>query len=117
MSDNGLLERVNKVLEDEGTSVAAKKTNSEILSELIIPALENSKDTLSSLYSYEPPKRAGLISKAKRLFLTRIRNITFNIVEKQSMRQQKFNELTFKAIEALQKENEELREQLDKSNK
>lgn len=110
VSSQNLLKNVDKILEEEGNLREIKpKSPIEILEELIMPAMEISKDTLSSLYSYEPPTKVGIIGKLKNKVLFRLRNIIFNVVEKQSMRQQKHNELVYKAIQQLIEENKSLK--------
>jgi hypothetical protein len=113
-----LLKKVNEILENEGELIENNSKNSlDAIEENIIPAMANAKNTLASLYKYAPKDKKGLIGKLKNGILGRLKNITLNVVERQSMQQQKFNELTYNAIELLLKENKELREKLeDKAN-
>ena len=48
----------------------------------------------------------------KNMVLGRLKNITLNVVERESMKQQKFNELTYQSIQNLTKEIEELKRKL-----
>lgn len=110
MEADTLLKNARNILEQEGLEMNdTNKSPAEILNEFILPGLKNSKDTLGSIYSFQTRQRQGFLGKLKNLFQGKIVNTTINVVEKQSMKQQKFNELVFKAIEQLVKENEELR--------
>ncbi len=86
--------------------------NEQILNEFILPGLKNSKDTLSSIYDFRSRNRAGFLGRLKSMLQNKIINTVINVMEKPAMKQQKFNELTYKAIEALIKENEELKKKL-----
>lgn len=110
MEKDKLLKKVNNILEEEGSSNTETYVNS--LDEFLLPGLSKTKDTMSHLYSFQPYPKGGLIGKLKNFILNKIKNIVVNILEKQSMRQQKFNDLTVKAIEELIKENKELKAKL-----
>ncbi len=110
-----MLETISMILEEEGNPINQKNlAGVELIESYILPGLENSKNTLSSLYKFQPASKKGFLGKIKYAILIRLRNIVFNVVEKQSMRQQKFNELTFKAIQELVRENKELKTKLTK---
>lgn len=105
-----LLDKVNSLLKEEGIDNSVNDIdNSTLLKEYLLPGLKSSKDVLGSLYSFKSRERGGFIGKVKTKVQGLIINTVINVIEKQSMKQQKFNELTYKAIEALIKENEELR--------
>lgn len=101
-NSEGLLNNVNQILTEEGSEDTNQYTDSlDILEKLILPGLKNSKNTMSSLYKYTPPQKGGILGKFKGMILIRLRNIVLNVVEAESMKQHKFNELTYKAIEEL----------------
>jgi len=105
-----LLNKVNELLKEEGIDTENTEIdNTTMLKEYLLPGLKNSKDVLGSLYSFKSRERGGVAGKVKTKLQSLIINTVINVIEKQSMKQQKFNEITFKAIEALIKENEELR--------
>lgn len=112
MNSDTILKKVESVLEEEGINTE-NKSNSENLNEFILPGLKNSKDVLGSIYSFQMRQRQGFLGKLKSAFQNKIINTCINVIEKQSMKQQKFNELTYKAIEALIAENEELKNKLE----
>lgn len=112
MKPEELIERAEKVLESEGT-VLEKKSDAETLSEYILPAMSASKDILSTIYAFASRKREGFLGKIKTKVQQKIVLTVVNVIEKQSMRQQKFNELTYKAIEKLTAENQSLRLELE----
>lgn len=109
MKSEQILQNAKKVLAEEGSLTDAnEKTNSELLEEFILPGLKNSQNTLADIY-FSPKNRSGLLGKLKTKIQKVIINTTINVIEKQSMKQQKFNSLTVKAIEALLEENKRLR--------
>ena len=113
LNDKEVLKKVRKVLEDEGYEFEDKnKSEQEILEEFILPGLKNSKGVLESLYSFQTRKREGLIGRIKSLIQNKIIGTVVNVIEKQSMKQQKFNELTYRAVERLVEENKKLKEKL-----
>lgn len=112
MDSEKILKNIEGVLEEEGYSTKDDKSNSELLEEYILPGLKNSKDVLGSIYSFQSRERHGFLGRIKSSFQTKIVNTCINVIEKQSMKQQKFNELTYRAIEKLVEENKELRSKL-----
>lgn len=112
MTSEEILKKVEEVLKEEGLEFDSKMDNEKILNEFIIPGLQNSKNTLQSLYGFQGRARGGVIGKIKSLFQNKIINTCINVIEKQSIRQQKFNELTYKAIETLVDENKKLKEEV-----
>jgi len=104
-----ILEKVNKFLKEEGLDNWGDKTPEKLLEEFILPGLQNSKNTLASLYQYSPTDKAGFVGNLKNKILHKVKNITLNVMERQSMRQQKFNELAYQAILQLVEENKKLR--------
>ena len=110
MTKERLLEKVNNVLKEEQVNFS-NIPNDEKLNSYIIPSLEQSKNTLSNLYKYEPIGK-GVFRKLKVMIFSKLKNIVINIVEKESTRQQKFNELAFQAICLIAEENKELKKKL-----
>jgi len=111
MDSKELLKNAEKILKDEGVDLT-KKSDSETLIEYILPAMESSKDILSTIYAFNSRSREGVFGKAKTFLQRKIIFTVINVIEKQSMRQQKFNELTFKAVEKLIAENESLKKEI-----
>ena len=112
-SSQEILDNVDELLADEGMAVDSGDKGSRLETH-ILPVLEKSRDIQSYLYSYEPPHAKGSVRNLKNTFLSKMRNIIINVMERVTMRQQKFNELTYQALVELQKENQELREQVSK---
>lgn len=112
MDSDELMVKVNQYLENEGSVSKQELSSTEVLDEFILPGLKASKDVLSTVYSFQVRNRTGFVGKAKNLLQTKIVNTIINVLEKTSMRQQKFNELTYRAIEALVAENQELKKKL-----
>ena len=97
-----LLNKVHELLKTEGVDVSnAEMDTQTLLKEYLLPGLKNSKDVLSALYSYQVKPRGGLVGKLKSLVQKKLTNSTINVIEKQAMRQQKFNELVYRTLEAL----------------
>jgi hypothetical protein len=112
-ASESILQKVNKVLEEDGMQVP-ELTPEQKLHEYILPGMQSAKATLASLYSYKPKQYSGILGSIKYKILNKLKHVVLNVVERESMRQQKFNELTTKAIEALLEENKMLKEKLDK---
>jgi hypothetical protein len=113
-TEKEILEKVKTMLKEEGINLDdSTKSSGEMLEDFILPGLKSSKDTLQAIYAMQVRDRGGLLGKIKSLFQRKLVNNTINVIEKQSMRQQKFNELSFRAIELLIKENKELKQRLD----
>lgn len=106
-----MLNTTNEILKEEGAWEDSDRTPEETMLNFILPGLSSSKDTLSSIY-YKSRERGGFVGKFKTKIQSVIINTVINVVERQSMKQQKFNGLVYKAVETLQKENEELRAEL-----
>lgn len=106
-----ILNTTNQILSEEGVDSSDIKNPTEALKNFILPGLNSSKDTLSSIY-YKSRTREGIVGKMKTKIQGVIINTVINVVERQSMKQQKFNGLVYKAVEALEKENEELRSEI-----
>ncbi len=116
-SSSEVLKLASEYLEEEGEITKdAIKSPSEVIKTLIIPGLNNSKNVLSDIY-FKPSERVGFVGKVKSLVQNKIIFTVVNVIEKQSMRQQKFNGLTTKAIENLLVENESLKTRLEKIEK
>ena len=109
-----LLEKVNELLKQEGANVASKKSASELLEEYILPGMMHSKSTLGSLYDYAPRNKSGFVGKLRNKVINKLKRITISTMEKPMIKQQKYNELLYKAIEALVEENKELRSEISK---
>lgn len=112
MNSKDLIKNAEEILVNEGVDVS-KKSDSETLKEYILPAMESSKDILSTIYAFSSRSREGILGKIKTKVQQKIIFTVINVIEKQSMRQQKFNELTFRAIEKLIAENESLKKELE----
>lgn len=111
-SSDEMLNTTNHILSEEGVDSNDTKNPTEALKNFILPGLNSSKDTLSSIY-YKSRSREGFVGKVKTKIQGVIINTVINVVERQSMKQQKFNGLVYKAVEALEKENEELRMKIE----
>ena len=119
MSDNSkeILNKVDAVLEEEGLATnATDKSPMNLLEKFIVPGLYASKNTLGNLYKYVPKEKFGFLGKVKNRVIGRIKNIVLNVVERESMSQQKFNELTYQAVLNLTEEVKKLREQIGNKN-
>ncbi len=112
MNSKDLIKNAEEILVNEGVDVS-KKSDSETLKEYILPAMESSKDILSTIYAFNSRSREGFLGKIKTKIQQKIIFTVINVIEKQSMRQQKFNELTFRAVEKLIAENESLKKELE----
>jgi hypothetical protein len=113
MNSEEILKKVNEILEQEGLLENNTTSPAEALDEFILPGLKNSKDILSTIYVFQTRNRTGILGKLKSIVQTKIVNTCINVIERQSMKQQKFNELTFRAIETLTAENKALREEVE----
>ncbi|MCA9379142.1 hypothetical protein KC640_01825 [Candidatus Dojkabacteria bacterium] len=111
-SSEEILAKTRELLKNEGYDLEDNSTGDK-LDKLIIPALAASRNVQGALYSYEPAYGSSIVRKLKNFVLGKLRNITVAVVEKAIMRQQKVNELTYQAILELQKENAQLRKQLE----
>lgn len=100
-SSEELIAKSEYMLEQEGLNATTIQDPLLKLEAYIIPGLENSKNILGSLYLWEPSQKNGLIGKLKNSILVRIRNIVLNVLERQVMRQQKFNDLMFESVKAI----------------
>ncbi|MFS8130687.1 MAG: hypothetical protein ACMG57_01780 [Candidatus Dojkabacteria bacterium] len=111
LSEEEILKKTKELLAEEGIDLdRTDKTPSEMLEEFILPGLKGSKDTLESIYSMQSRARGGLIGGITSKIQRKLINTVINVIEKQAMRQQKFNELSYKAIELLIEENKSLKE-------
>lgn len=111
LSSEEILAKTRELLKNEGYDLEDGSTEDR-LEKLIIPALAASRNVQGALYSYEPAYGSSPVRKLKNFILGKLRNITVAVVEKAIMRQQKVNELTYRAILELQQENAQLRKQL-----
>lgn len=116
MNSNELIKRAEEYLKEEGVDLN-EKTDEDTLKEYILPAMESSKDILSSVYAFQSRSREGIPGKIKTYIQKKIIFTVINVIEKQSMRQQKFNELTYRAIQKLIAENENLKTEIKKLKK
>ncbi len=113
MNKDDLMNKAKQVLQGEGIDFDdTKKSAGELLKEFILPSLKSSKDVLGSIYTFRLRDKSGIGGKIKNAIQSKIVNTVINVTEKQSMKQQKFNELTYRAIEKLIEENDELRRQI-----
>jgi hypothetical protein len=104
-----LLKKVDEFLESEGTVSDSNMTTAELLEEYILPAMKQSKSTLGSIYDYQPRNKSGFIGNLRNKAINKIKNVVVSTMEKPMIKQQKYNELLFKAVEALIEENKKLR--------
>jgi hypothetical protein len=102
-SEQELIQRAEEILNDEGKLRNSNKTIEQTFREFILPALKSSKDTLHTIYS-KGRVREGLVGKLKNLVQSKAVNIVISTIERQSKKQQKFNELTYRSIELLVEE-------------
>lgn len=93
-----ILQKIGEIIEEEGLSSNNDLCTEELFKEFILPSLEQSKQTLSSLYKFEVKNYGGIFGKIKYKIITKIKNIVINVVERESMRQQKFNELVYQSM-------------------
>lgn len=107
MSD--LVNNAKKILEQEGLNMSDDLTAMEKIEKYLIPAMQNSKDTLEVLYDYKPREKSGFIGKIKNLIINKVKNISLATIEKQAIRQQKYNDLVFQVLENLKKEVESMK--------
>lgn len=113
MDSEELLKKADEYLKKEGVETKKSEiSNEEALNEFILPGLQASKDILSTIYSFHTREKSGIGGKIKNFIQNKIIFTVINVIEKQSMRQQKFNELTYKAIGKLVEENKELKDKL-----
>jgi hypothetical protein len=107
-----ILASTNEALKAEGISINEYSSPLEEVQKFLLPSMQNAKNTLAALYKFVPKQKFGVVGKLKNLILARLKNITLNVVERESMKQQKFNELTYQSIQNLTKEIEELKRKL-----
>lgn len=110
INSKNLISKAEKILDEEGITTSSINPEEE-LAEFILPGLNASKDTLEAIY-FKSRSRSGFLGKIKTKLQEKIIFTVINVIEKQSMKQQKFNILTYKAIERLALENKQLREKL-----
>ncbi len=113
MDSKELLKKAESILENEGELNKKDYSPMQKVDEFILPAMQASKDVLSPIYAFKSRGREGFLGKLKTMIQNKIIFTVINVIEKQSMKQQKFNELTFRAIEQLSEENKSLRKQLE----
>lgn len=116
MKEDKLLKDVKEILKGEGVEEKVM-TRDEVYKEFLLPGLNNSKNILEPLYSFKVNSKSGIIGKLKMAVQSKIVNTCINVLERQSIKQQKFNELTFRSIEKLIEENRELRKKIDELSK
>lgn len=105
MDSEKIIKNVDTILEKEGRVNDNLPTDPlELLEKFVLPGLKNSKDTLKSIYSFKSRERGGFFGKIKSKIQNKLINTVINVIERQSSQQQKFNDLTFKAIEMLVEE-------------
>lgn len=107
MTAEEIVQKIGNILEEEQRSIPKEISSEEKLSKYILPALEKNKSTLANLYQYAPKTANGFLGRIKAKILLKLRNITINIVERESMRQQKFNELVYQALLEMNRMREE----------
>ncbi len=109
-SEDELIANAEKLLSEEGKLKSGEQSTEEAFREFILPALKSSKDTLHTIYYKGFVKdRPSFFGKLKRMIQMKIVNSVIATIEKQSQKQQKFNELTYRSIEILVEEIENLK--------
>ena len=109
-----LLVKIRELIKEEGIANMSRiEDREQLINEFILPALDRSKDIQKDLYSDFTHQSSGLLSKVKRTIITKLANITRNVVEKSFMRQQKFNNNTKLLLEHLVEENKMLRDKIE----
>lgn len=109
VNSSALRNKAKEILKKEGRINASAFDE---FKDFILPGLENSKNILDSIY-FKPPQRVGFFGKIKTLIQNKIINTTINVIEKPSMRQQKFNNLTYNALQAINKDIEFLKKEIE----
>ncbi len=113
MDEQTLLKNANNILSmEEGINSEVEVSGKSKLTDFVLPGMLSSKNTLGSLYKFEPASKRGVVGKIKQKILTKMKNIVLNVVERESMKQQKFNELTYNAIDLLNSRINELDEKI-----
>ncbi len=109
-TEQELIANAEKLLADEGKWKSGEQNLAEAFRDFILPALKSSKDTLHTIY-YKGfiRDRSGILGKIKTTIQMKIVNSVIATIEKQSQKQQKFNELTYRSIEILVDEIEKLK--------
>jgi hypothetical protein len=106
-----LRSRAEQVLADQAYS-SLTPANTDKLSAYILPAMQHSKNIQSGLYSWEPPVGGGRWRQIKNWILLKCKSVVVNILERSFVRQQKYNELNYQALEILQQRIQHLESQL-----
>ena len=118
MNQEEILKKLNDYIKDHDPffqeTTNLKKSTLDILEEDVLPVLKVNKNILENLYSWDYKKtNKSLITKIKNYLKKIIKNIVINIIERIEIKQAKFNEITYTAIEILIKENRELKKQIE----
>jgi len=118
MNQEEILKKLNDYIKDHDPffqeTTNLKKSTFDILEEDVLPVLKVNKNILENLYSWDYKKtNKSLITKIKNYLKKIIKNIVINIIERIEIKQAKFNEITYTAIEILIKENRELKKQIE----
>lgn len=88
-----------------------QEMDQEKMLKYLLAGVESSRDIQSGLYN-NFQKQGSLARKIKNKIITKVGNITRNVVELSFMRQQKFNEGAYALLAFLVKENIELKEEI-----
>lgn len=113
-SKDELLTKLKTYLQNElGIDESSKPSDSELLRNYIIPALESSKSTLESLVVRSGRKRPGFLGKIKDKIENIVKNIALGLIEKTESKQNKFNEMIYRAVIILSEENITLKKELE----
>lgn len=96
-NEKKLINNVNEILLEEGFAFESEDHEKNL--EYILKALESSKDILSPLYSFKSRERGGFLGTIKTKIQNKIIFTVINVIEKQSQKQQKFNELVYRYIQ------------------
>jgi hypothetical protein len=109
-TEQELIQRAEDILNDEGKLRNANQSIEETFREFILPALRSSKDTLHTIYYKGFVRdRGGLFGGIRSKIQMKIVNTVISTIEKQSQKQQKFNELSYRSIELLVEELESIK--------
>jgi DNA primase large subunit len=108
------LKKLDDYLTDHGLSASEYLDTKAKLDQYGLPALAATKSILNDIYSYRPPTGDGILRKVKNKIINLIRNVSISTIELSTIKQNKFNELTYQFIDMLVAENKELRERITK---
>ncbi len=109
-----LLEKVRKLLAEEGFSSSEKIEIENEIETYLLPSLDKFREVQRFIYEPFLYEKAGFLNKLKNLVLGKIGNVSRNVVERSVMRQQKYNDNVYILLMHLYKKNRELEKRLKK---